>query len=466
MDLFRARRVPFMARRNYLVELRHLLFWGVFAGLVEGSVSAVIVSKTFDAGNLLITLVQATPAFANVMSLLWGAMLVGRRRLPILLALGAAAACATLSVGLTPHTPWGGWIFALQVGLSRVFLAGVVETRASLWKSNYPRSHRGRITAALQIVRTTGGLALILGCGLLFDRNPNAYRWFYPAVAGVGALALLLFSRVRVRGERARLARPNLVYVNADNSNGLTGPLSMRELLTPHRLLGRMRDALRADPRFARYCVAQMCIGSANLMVGPVNTIVLTKVLKLSYTFSNVLMDVLPRLITLLMLPFWARLFDRVGVLRFRVVNSTCWSLSLALCGAGAMLALAGVHPAAGLPLAALLVYIVGRIADGMAQAGGAIAWNIGHLHFAEDDKAELYMGVHVSLTGARGLVAPFIGALLYQWITWGAFVAALAVALTGLVLFARLAREEPQAPHPLQPELVEDGVGPGDGVG
>jgi hypothetical protein len=102
------------------------------------------------------------------------------------------------------------------------------------------------------------------------------------------------------------------------NALDFTGPST--------RTTGRMREALRQDPRFARYCTAQMCIGTANLMVLPVNTIVLTKVLALTYTASNGLLDIIPRLTTIFMLPIWARLFDRVGVLRFRVVNSACWS--------------------------------------------------------------------------------------------------------------------------------------------
>ena len=51
MDLFRARRVPLMARQNYLIEMQHVLLWGVFAGMLEGSVSSIVVAKTFHAGR-------------------------------------------------------------------------------------------------------------------------------------------------------------------------------------------------------------------------------------------------------------------------------------------------------------------------------------------------------------------------------------------------------------------------------
>lgn len=454
MDLIGAAGVPYMARRAYVFEVRHFLFWGLFAGLVEGTVSAVVVSKTFAASWLLITIVQATPAFANLVSLWWGALLVGRRKLPVFLAVAAASVAVTLSIAMTPHTTLGGWIFAVQICLSRVFMSGVVTTRASLWKSNYPRSHRGRITANLQIVRTIMSLPVILGAGSLFDWSPLAYHWFYPAVAIIGALGLLVLRGERVRGEERDMAHRDPQDRQPIADSGLTAPFSLVTLISPHLLLRRMARALREDRRFARYCSGQMCIGSANLMAMPVNTILLTQVLHLSYTASNTLLDVIPRIIIVLMLPVWAKMFDRVGVLRFRSVNSLCWCGSLLFCGIGALLAERSGGGA--IPLTTVLgVYLIGRIFEGMALSGGAIAWNIGHLHFAEDDKAELYMGIHVSLTGMRGLIAPFVGSALYMLVGWWVFMVGVALSAMGWLIFTRLAREEREAAaSAIPPEL------------
>lgn len=468
VDVFDAQRLPYMARLSYITELRHFIFWGVFAGLVEGTVSAVVVSKTFVPPNqsqetlavwLLIAVVQATPAFANLMSLFWGALLIGRPKMPVLLSLGAASAAVALSVAFTPAGMIGGWIFALQICLSRVFMSGVVTTRASLWKSNYPRSHRARITANLQIVRTLMSLPVILCSGLLFDWNHTAYRWFYPAIAVVGAIGLFLARRMRVRGERAALARRENGNGDAIAETGVVAPFSLVALVSPWTIFRRMRQALRDDPRFARYCTAQMCIGFANLMAMPVNTIVLTRVLRLTYTNSNVLLDIVPRAVTLLMLPVWAKLFDRVGVLRFRKANTLCWCGSLFFCGLGALGAVyaadAAADPAGAATIAfglTMAAYWIGRLFDGLAQSGGAIAWNIGHLHFAEDDRAELYMGIHVSLTGLRGLVAPFLGTVLYSFIDWGVFALGVGIAAIGYIIFARLAAEEETARRHRQP--------------
>jgi len=47
-------------------------------------------------------------------------------------------------------------------------------------------------------------------------------------------------------------------------------------------------------------------------------------------------------------------------------------------------------------------------------MAGAMLAWDLGHHDFAKRDLATIYMGVHVTLTGVRGAMAPFIGAALY----------------------------------------------------
>ncbi len=467
-----------MARRPYVIEVKHFLLWGLFAGLVEGTVSAVVVSKTFHGSNLLITVVQATPAFANLVSLIWGAMIVGRRKIPAFLAFAAASVAVTLSVMFTPHTWLGGWIFALQICLARVFMSGVVTTRASLWKSNYPHSHRGRITANLQIVRTMMSLPVILGAGQLFDLSPEAYHWFYPVVALVGASGLLVLRGERVRGEGRRKYKSTRTVAKAtklrhngktasaerDQSQprldalfpvqkgvddepiadtGVIAPYSLVTLANPLEIMRHMRKVLREDPRFKRYCTAQMCIGTANLMVMQVNTIVLTKTLHLSYTWSNTLLDLVPRGVTLIMLPIWARMFDRVGVLRFRMTNSLCWCASLLFCGFGAKFAGMSDGQVGMMLVISLAVYAFGRVFEGLAQSGGAIAWNIGHLHFADDHKAELYMGIHVSLTGLRGMFAPFVGLLLYTYLDWWVFMVGVGISFLGYVIFSRLAREE-----------------------
>ena len=50
----------------------------------------------------------------------------------------------------------------------------------------------------------------------------------------------------------------------------------------------------------------------------------------------------------------------------------------------------------------------------GIANAGANLGWNLGHNDFASLGKVQQYMGVNVTLTGMRGLIAPPLGVLTY----------------------------------------------------
>ena len=50
----------------------------------------------------------------------------------------------------------------------------------------------------------------------------------------------------------------------------------------------------------------------------------------------------------------------------------------------------------------------------GVATAGANLGWNLGHNDFASLGKVQQYMGVNVTLTGMRGLIAPPAGAIVY----------------------------------------------------
>jgi hypothetical protein len=57
----------------------------------------------------------------------------------------------------------------------------------------------------------------------------------------------------------------------------------------------------------------------------------------------------------------------------------------------------------------------IGSVLLGAAQAGANLGWNLGHNDFASVGRAQHYMGVHVTLTGLRGGVAPPLGVLVYM---------------------------------------------------
>lgn len=437
-----------MARRNYLLEMRHLLPWSILVGLVEGQFASIVVAKTFAGSKLLITIASTTPTAAYLFSLFWGMLCVGRPKLRLLMILGAGVALVAGAAGAIPPTPAGAVWFIVQMAGAQALQAGVVTVRSALWRSNYPKQARGLITGRLEALRFVLALVTVLAAAYLCDRDPFSYRFLYPLAGTLGVIGIALVAPMRVRGERRELRRFDSVGGDATADDAHMEPFSVTALLTPGHSFRRMVDVLQRDRRFARYCVAQSFTGVANLMTVPVVVAVVAQNLDFGDTWgfwiSTALIQAIPHLCRVGSIGRSARYFDRVGVLKLRVFNVACWCASLAFGLLATVAAVESTWLGASYLTVSVTFFAARGVLAGIAFGGGAIAWNIGHLHFAKSTDAEVYMGIHVFLTGVRGLFAPALGMWLFAQTSWFVWVFAIVSAVCSLTLYAKLASEEP----------------------
>lgn len=444
MDLLGARSLPFLSRRNYYYEFMHLLPWGVLAGMVEGNIASIVVAETFDGSNLLIATASATPIGSLLFSLAWGMLCAGRPKLRLATMFGAATAVCTATVILTPQTSAGGVLFVIQIAAAQVFLSGVVTVRAALWRHNYPPHARGRIIARLQAARMLTTVVVLIGASVLLDYDNGLYRYLYPAASLAGLAGLLILQRIHVRHERHELGRSPDVGA-PDSGRQMVTPTRVGEALSPGRLIREMVRLLRRDRRYTRYLVANALMGVGVQIVMPVQVIVLSGAFKL-YWISVVLIEIVPKLAMFGSLARWGRWFDRMPITRFRI-HTSAYAAGAVLFGTAAT----WIITADWLPLAyalpsATVLFAVRSVIQGLQRGGGSLAWNLGHLHFCRRDDAELYLGVHVSLTGLRGLISPFIGVLLWHLIGWGVWAIAFALCMLSVIAYARLANDDAPA--------------------
>lgn len=407
----------------------HFLLWGVVVGAVEGNIAGIVAQKTFGAGSVLTSVIWATPVFAHALNVFWGAIIRGRRKTPLVFLLVCGAAVCVSSIALnTPSTPLAAWLFAVQMFSTHLFLTGLVTLRTSIWNANYPRSRRAEITGQLHRLRLVVSLTASAAISHLFDLDAALYRYIYPGVALVALISLLPMRRFRIRGERRELRDFQERYRSGANPSGAAPDLlsSLREA----------RQILRTDRTFSEYMVAQNFLGSANFFSDPILLTVLTGTLHYGYFVSSLLMLQLPIVLTLCTIGVWGRYFDRVGVLRFRVLNSRLWILSTALLSSSMLII--GYADATWWTLA-LVPLVISRLIQGVSGAAGAIAWNLGHLQFANPHQQELYMGIHVALTGIRGLTMPLAGAAAYIVLGNFAFLIAVLFAILAHAKFVAL---------------------------
>jgi hypothetical protein len=144
-----------------------------------------------------------------------------------------------------------------------------------------------------------------------------------------------------------------------------------------------------------------MVLGSGNLMYPAPLILIMTRDLGID-SFSQVLVTAaLPTLIVPFSVRIWARSLAGEHVIGFRRRNSRWYALAIAVAIVGVL-------------LQAEPVLWLSAVVLGMAIGGGMLGWNLGHNDFAPEERVADYLGLHVSLTGLRGLIAPLIGVWLY----------------------------------------------------
>lgn len=373
---------------------REVLPWallGVTLGLVEGATVAVLVKKGFaDAAspmavNFAASFVSGAPALANIVSFAWANLAYGRARIGVLVSIQALFA---LVVGLIAMAPAGhaGLVWTIvSVVIARMLWAGVLTVRATVWTANYPRHVMARVTGRMVLVSALGVAAVALLAGWVLDRYTGYARWLYVLAGLVGLLAAWRYRAVRVRHEFRLLA--------AEAGEGMgAGAFS----------LGMLREILRADSGFRRYMFWMGMYGAGNLMINGQLVVLFSDRLAMPGMTQILVLTVVPLMLMPLCLSWWARLFDRGHIIEYRSLQ--CWVL---VAGTGVMV----------LAVLTRMIWLVwiGAVIIGFGKAGANLGWNLGHNDFAPLGRVQHYMGVHVTLTGARGLIAPPAGMLAYE---------------------------------------------------
>jgi hypothetical protein len=242
-----------------------------------------------------------------------------------------------------------------------------------------------RMTGRIVVLSEVGMAAVALCAGVVLDSHPSLARWLYLLAAMSGLSAAWRYRHVRVRREHALLA--------AEAAEGAeSAPFS----------LSMLREILDGDPAYRRYMYCMSLYGAGNLMVNGQLVVLFTDRLHMASTLQIWLLTALPYLLMPVFLPWWARQFDGGHVIEYRARQ--CWTLVVAV----VVLSVAVV-------MRQTWLLWPGSIAMGLSMAGANLGWNLGHNDFATLGRAQHYMGVHVTLTGVRGLLAPPVGMLCYQ---------------------------------------------------
>ena len=373
--------------------------------LLEGGVVGVIAAKVYQVSPLTLAIISAAPMFANLSSFAWNRVASGRPKVSLACLLQVGILLCVLAVAIAPINDTGAVVLVASMIISRILVAGLVTIRSVIWSLNYARSKRAQATGQLQMIASLVTVIIASAVGPFLDRYPDGMPWLYAVGVLAGLIGIAFFRRVTVIGEAEHLQKES-------------------EASSQRRQSVSFVRILRNDRRFAKYQMSMFAAGFGNMLIEAPLIFLITRELSASYATSIALTMVIPFTISLVSLPLWARYLDRVHVAQFRARQSLLWVVALILTMLGAV-------------LGSILWLAISRVVMGIARGGGSLAWQLGHNDFAKPDQLSAYMGIHVTLTGVRGAIAPLLGMLLYSNLGGisgdGAWVFALAAFICGL---------------------------------
>ncbi|GAB4167692.1 MAG: hypothetical protein Kow0020_00740 [Wenzhouxiangellaceae bacterium] len=403
-------------------EIRVNALMAIALGALEGGLLGVLVKNAFGQMapeiwvNFAVALVSGAPALGNLTSLGFAQLAHGRSKTRWVSTLMGVTALSAMMIAVAPLSPAGLIWLCFWMVVGRLSWSGVMTLRAAIWRANFPRPVRARITGRITVIYSLLIALSATVIGGLLEAHPMAWRVLFPIAGLLGLLAAWQYRRFTVRGQG------RLLKQEADGHNRL-----------------RLSDAirvLREDRWYRRYMSTMFLFGSGNLMVIALLVVILTEQLGMSRFDQVLVTTTIPLLGVALCTPFWAARLDRMHVLDYRARHSWSFVAAMLLFASGAIFELE-----APIWIGALLL--------GAAFAGGKLGWNLGHNDFSSDERSTLYMAIHVTLTGIRGLLAPLLGMACYQALEamqhgLGSYVLLLPLALTsaGAVRFVLLASE------------------------
>lgn len=376
---------------------RELLSWSLTAvplGVLEGGLLGIIVKSYFaDSAspvvvNMAVAVVAGAPAFSNLFSFLFASYAAGRDKLVMLSGLMALMGLSLLLMAVPSASPTGLVLFTLFAVIGRVAWSGILTVRAAVWRANYERQWRGQVTARIVQLASLLVAATSTLTGILMDWSSEAWRGVFPLAAVCSFAAAWVYRGARVRRHQ-QLIRAELAEHKLQGS-----AISLK----------RARAVLRDNREFRHYMAGMMVFGSGNLMIIALLVVVINEYFDISRLSQVLITSSLPLLMLFVSIGAWAKLLDRRHIFSYRAIHS--WNFVAAM----------GLFAFAVIARQPWLLW-PGSILLGSAYAGGHLGWNLGHNDFSDEGNSSLYMAIHVSLTGIRGLIMPILAVGLFQYL-------------------------------------------------
>jgi MFS family permease len=373
-------------KRTFLL----LVLGAVGIGFIQSAfqMQDIVAKKTLNALDWQVTVLVMLWPLSNLFSIWWGKILEHSGSLSgyFLLLAFLGRLPLLLMIFVSSYYPFMGLMI-----LMFSFNALMSPAQNTIFQLNFRKENRGTALGYMSSIMLLTALLVSYFAGKLLDLNESYFRYYFVVVAILGMIGALIYSRIKIRKLNRRMEKAFT---------------SWRELL--YGPVKRSLELLKSNKEFARFEGAYFIYGIGFMVLLPAIPKYLVDFLQMDYSQTFLAKGVLSQLGILLLAPLAGKIFSTRNPVQFNGFNFAFLSLY------PTVLLLSSFFLNSYIALQ--LVYVA-FIIFGIAMSGVHISWNISSIFFAGDEDVAMYQSVHVTLTGLRGMFAPFLGYALLELI-------------------------------------------------
>jgi len=282
------------------------------------------------------------------------------------------------------------FIFALYYLANPFILPSInVFTRA-----NYSHTRYARLFSISQSLTQSVTFVATLITGHLLQFDSGMYRYILPILGVIGIIGIYAISAAPVKFKKIQKRGDNEVE---NNSIGY--------------IMQRAVNIIKTNKPFRYFQYGMMSYGIGMHMTFGVVALFLVERMQLSFSqignYKNI-----PVFIAIIAYPVVGSILDRRDP--HKVAAITYLMCILYLLG----LIISDYYPSS-FDLDGWQIYpwlLFAFVMYGFFSAGIGLVWTIGSSYYATPGMTGTYHAIHISLTGVRGLFAPFLGMFIYQY--------------------------------------------------
>ncbi len=286
-------------------------------------------------------------------------------------------------------------------------------------KHNYSGENFGKLYSYAETAKKIMAIIATFLFGLLLDYQPDAYTYIYPVLGLTSVFSILILSRI-------------------DTGNILSDSQKMKLTSSIRSTFRKTYRILKQDKAFRDFEAGFMFYGLAFMITAVVYVLFFDRVLHLNYS-SVAFYKNYYNLLAIATLPFFGKFLDKTDPRKFGMISfAFLWANIF-------FVMLTGIFPG-NFEIWNIKIYysmLTAYTFYGLFAAMMALLWFIGSSYFTTKENADTYQAAHLTLTGLRGLLAPFIGVIILHYFSFTTtfLVALLAASVAILILFFSLRR-------------------------